>query len=264
MPAKLDIRPGDKYGRYTIIREVLPHKKHRRFLCECQCGTIKEVPLSALKSGSSKSCGCYMREVFTRDRSTHGASKTRLYQIWLGIKKRCYNTRCRAYRWYGAQGITLCPEWQIFEDFRAWALSNGYKDNLTIERKDNKKNYDPNNCIWIPWSKQPLNKRGTIKIFVRGIEFDSIGSAARHFNMPAPTVYNRLKSGLSMEEVFERRSIKEGANNRKSTRFVEYDGKRMSIADWGRTVGIEASAIRHRLDSGWSVEKALTTPVRGK
>ena len=105
MPLKLDIRFGDRYGRYTILEEVVTHKGHRRFVCRCVCGTVKTVSLANLRGNHTKSCGCYMREVFHRDRSTHGASDTPLYRLWQGIKKRCNTKTCRAYKWYGLKMV---------------------------------------------------------------------------------------------------------------------------------------------------------------
>ncbi len=129
MPARLHINPGDKFGRYTIIKEAATINSHRRFLCRCECGTTKEVSLANLRGSHTRSCGCYMREVSSRDHQTHGGAKTRLYQIWLGMKKRCNNSKCRAYKWYGAEGVRLCPEWTIFDRF---AIGPYLRDTKTI------------------------------------------------------------------------------------------------------------------------------------
>lgn len=77
--------------------------------------------------------------------------KTRLYQIWSGIKQRCNNPNCNRYQYYGAKGIKMCEEWsQSYKTFAAWSYSNGYADNLTIDRIDSDKDYCPQNCRWIP------------------------------------------------------------------------------------------------------------------
>ncbi len=90
---------------------------------------------------------------------THGGSKTRLYSIWKQMRTRCRNKNNPTYRYYGARGISICPEWNDFSIFREWALNNGYSENLTIERVDNNKNYEPNNCTWIPRNQQFKNTR---------------------------------------------------------------------------------------------------------
>ena len=75
------------------------------------------------------------------------------------MKQRCTNPNTKDYRYYGAKGIQVCDEWKEFENFFYWAMANGYKDGLTIERKDNDKNYEPSNCTWIPANRQQRNTR---------------------------------------------------------------------------------------------------------
>ncbi len=93
----------------------------------------------------------------------HGQSKTRLYQKWANMKKRCFNKNEWGYKYYGARGITVCEEWMSYEPFRDWALKKGYKDGLSLERKNNDKNYEPSNCCWIPFSEQAKNRSTSIK-----------------------------------------------------------------------------------------------------
>ena len=72
-------------------------------------------------------------------------SNTRLYNIWEGMKQRCYNSNVKAYKYYGAKDIKVCEKWLNFENFMQWSLNNGYSDNLTIDRIDIKKDYCPEN-----------------------------------------------------------------------------------------------------------------------
>lgn len=81
-------------------------------------------------------------------------SYNRLYNIYANIKYRCYTKTCRAYSRYGGRGITMCNEWlQSYDNFKNWALQNGYKQNLCIDRIDNDGNYEPSNCQWITISE---------------------------------------------------------------------------------------------------------------
>ena len=84
---------------------------------------------------------------------------TRLYNIYYGMKKRCYNKNTANYKNYGARGITICSEWlNDKQSFFAWAINNGYQDNLTIDRIDVNGNYEPNNCRWVDMKQQQRNR----------------------------------------------------------------------------------------------------------
>lgn len=97
-----------------------------------------------------------------------GESRTRIYTIWLGIKRRCFNTKCVDYKNYGGRGIDMDFSWQQdFLCFKEWALNNRYADNLTIERIDVNGNYEPSNCTWIPNCEQYKNTRNAKKNYVQ-------------------------------------------------------------------------------------------------
>ena len=92
----------------------------------------------------------------------HGDSFSRLYNIWAGIKKRCCKSNSQAYKDYGGRGITICPEWtNDYTKFREWSLSNGYAEDLTIDRINNNGNYEPKNCRWLSLNRNAQKKRTT-------------------------------------------------------------------------------------------------------
>lgn len=154
---------GQKYGRLTVIADTGKGVDgNSLWLCRCDCGNMVQVRSDYLKRGLKRSCGCLQKE--TREDGTnrrkHGMSKTRLHRIWRGMKSRCFNPNATHYEYYGGRGITVCKEWaDSFEKFRDWALANGYSDVLTIDRKDNDGNYEPNNCKWVTVAEQNQNKR---------------------------------------------------------------------------------------------------------
>lgn len=151
---------GKRFGRLLVLEggEVDEHR-HDLWRCICDCKREIVVRGDNLRSGNTRSCGCLSKEVHT----PHGGSRTRLYRIWGGMKSRCYNPKHQKYPNYGGRGITICPEWlHGFKAFQEWALSHGYRDDLTIDRIDNDKGYSPENCRWITNLEQQHNKRKSL------------------------------------------------------------------------------------------------------
>lgn len=135
-----------------------------RYNCTCECGQEKTVQAKHLKSGAIDNCGCLKagRCIETRKAhgNVHGGNGTRLYNIWCGMKSRCYNQNRDRYHDYGGRGITVCDEWlHDFAAFRDWSMANGYTDTLTIDRIDNDKGYSPDNCCWKTLEQQNQNRR---------------------------------------------------------------------------------------------------------
>lgn len=143
---------GRKFGRLFVLsyshidKWRMPH-----WVCACVCGKIVDTPVTkSLMNGVTLSCGCYLREITTNRLRTHGQTGSSLFNRWQSMKRRCGSPRNKDYRRYGGRGITVCEEWRdSFETFRDWALSNGYRHDLTIDRIDNDSDYTPSNCQWI-------------------------------------------------------------------------------------------------------------------
>ena len=124
------------------------------------CGTEFKTMLYKVKSGHTKSCGCYNKRRIKETNTKHGLIETRLYTIWANIKDRTLNPKYKKYNDYGGRGINICEEWKNdFMSFYAWAMTNGYSDELSIDRIDNDGGYSPENCRWTTKTIQRRNTR---------------------------------------------------------------------------------------------------------
>ena len=136
-------------------------RKYRFGLYKCGfCGNEFKAHVQHINSGGTKSCGCYNKRKVSETQKTHGLIGTRLYRIWASIKYRVSNYNNKRYKDYVGRGITICDEWENdFMSFYNWAMSNGYSDELSIDRIDNGGNYCPENCRWTTKTIQSRNRR---------------------------------------------------------------------------------------------------------
>ena len=135
-------------------------------------------------------------------RRTHGMSHTRLHNIWLTMRQRCEKPRCTAYHKYGAKGIKVCAEWSSFEVFRDWALTNGYSDDLTIDRVDPYGNYEPSNCRWATQKEQQNNRSNNVLLTYKG-ETHSIIEWSDIAGIPLRVLYDRYYRKWDVDRIFE-------------------------------------------------------------
>lgn len=202
---------GKRFNSWTVLSlDTESNKSARCWICRCDCGKVKSVFENNLKKGISKSCRCKSNIEMSQRFTTHGSTKTRLYSVWFGMKRRCNDPKIPNYKSYGGRGITVCDEWLDFAKFKEWAISTGYDENApfgqcTIERIDVNGNYEPDNCTW--------------------------------------------------------KNMKEQGNNRRTNKLLTYNGKTQSISEWTDEMGYARHIIKNRLRRGWSVERAITTPV---
>ena len=191
---------GQKFNMLTVLERVGTYK-NRKIKYKCECGNIIYSDITCLKSGNTKSCGCLKNSFISELNKTHGKSKTRLYKIWIGIKKRCYNENCISYNHYGKRGIIMSDVWKNdYLAFEKWAINNGYKDYLSIDRIDFNGNYEPSNCRWVNSKIQNNNSSHNNTITIGKIT-KSITLWAEENNINVETIRRRVKKGLKGEKL---------------------------------------------------------------
>ena len=199
-----------RFGRLLVIeylglRKRKDGRNNKYWKCVCDCGAIVEHTSGNLLSGKTISCGCYRKEKL-HDLYYKGG-KSKLYDIWRMMKKRCYEKDNPHFHNYGGRGITVCDEWlgkDGYVNFKKWSESSGYKEGLTLDRNDNNKGYSPDNCSW------------------QTMEYQS--------------------------------------NNKRNNRRLEMNGEVKTLAMWCKQYGADYSRTRYRINHGYSLYEALTTP----
>ena len=206
---RIDVHIGDKYGRLTVVSEPFSvsspcGQKKRKVRCKCECGTEKDYFLDLIRRGHTVSCGCFNLEMATQRRRTHGTSYDGIYHVYYTMLSRCTNPKNKAYNRYGGKGITVCEEWaNSYMSFYNWAMSNGWKQGLTIDRIDNNKGYCPSNCRWTTMKVQS-NNRINSKYHTIGGESKTLSQWCDIYGKKYDTVKARLSIGWTLKDALEK------------------------------------------------------------
>lgn len=197
---------GRRFGRLVAIDRVAARTGPAVWLFQCDCGRRHQAKASYVVRGRARSCGCLRAEKVSLAAHKHGLAGTRIYNIWVSLRRRCREVSTTTSALYGDRGISVCKEWdEDFYAFRNWAVERGYSDELTIDRIDVNGNYEPGNCRW-----------ATPKIQAR---------------------------------------------NRSNNRWVDAPEGRMLLREAAEIYGLSHLTLTSRLNRGWGVTEALTTPV---
>jgi hypothetical protein len=254
VPAKFDLT-NQRFGRLVAKHVAFVSKGHGRvWHCVCDCGNTTESIRGNLVSGNTKSCGCLDREA-TGDRfRKHGDTRHRsTYAIWMKMKQRCCNPKCKSYGDYGGRGIRVCEEWAGSEGYPAFIAHIGPRPSLahTLDRyPDTNGNYEPGNVRWATRTQQNRNTRKTTKVTFNG-ETKTITEWARDYGMKSGMLYYRL---VNKKMSFTEATAKP---NEKPRTKVEYQGKTYTINQLAMLVGIDRELLYSRIRNGYAVEKAI-------
>lgn len=242
---------GQVFGKLTVIgisKKVQSGKRERYYWkCRCDCGNIKDVRTDGLTSGSVTSCGCNKNEqdkINLTKNHRHKLSNTNLWHVYYKMLHRCYNDKDTRYQNYGGRGIKVCEEWkQSFDIFAQWALNNGYKQGLQIDRMDNDGDYEPSNCRWATQKEQARNRRSNIVVSYQGEKMTLI-EAAETSKLPYSALAARWHRGIRGEELFAE-VIAQGKK-----REVLYQGKIVTLKELSRLTGININTLESRYRAG--------------
>lgn len=200
---------GQVFGRLTVIERAENSKGGKvRWLCRCECGVEKIIRGSNLTNNRSLSCGCLNREVNSKVHTKHGLRHTKVYKIWAGMMKRCYNKNCKAYSRYGGRNIKVCERWHDVSNFYedVSKLEHFNEPGYSLDRIDNNKGYEPDNMRWATRKEQNRNTRRNALVDYNG-ELIALSAAAELTGINYAILWDRYHKGERGEQLF--RKVKE-------------------------------------------------------
>ena len=191
---------GTSFGRLTVISIAGRSSNNQlKYKCQCLCGQTTIVRKSNLTDGHTKSCGCYRRELGHIKNLSHGGVGSDAYGIWESIKKRCCNPKSKNWENYGGRGITICDRWK--DDYGLFLKDMGERPfkGAQIDRIDNNKGYEPENCRWTTSKNNNRNRRNNTMIEFKG-QSRCLAEWAEIMGLKQGTLLNRIRKGWAMED----------------------------------------------------------------
>lgn len=195
---------GHRNGRLVVLCRALKGTDERGWLCQCDCGTYVWKKKSEVYGphGLTKSCGCWYEE-YNRNKSVYGANNHRdvpgfegprvhmpEYSVWRGMKRRCFDTKCKSYADYGGRGVSVCERWLTFENFIA-DMGRRPSNQHQIDRENNSGNYEPGNCRWVLQKFQARNTRRNPVQEFHGVRL-SVSDWADFFDVRPKILYQQI------------------------------------------------------------------------
>jgi hypothetical protein len=186
---------GFQFGSLTVLQLGKSQGHGAWWLCQCKCGTQKEIRASDMVQGKINSCGCEHQKRIAQSNKTHGKTNTRTYKLWQAMRIRCN----RINQDYSCRGITYDERWDSFENF--YLDMGEVPEGMSLDRIDFNGNYTKENCRWETRDQQ--------------------------------------------------------ANNTRANIFIEWQGKRQTLTQWARELGMKPDKLRARYRYNWSLERMM-------
>jgi hypothetical protein len=216
----------------------------KRWHCICiYCGRKTIKPTRDVKSYGCISCS--KRTIW---------NFKKLHNSWRNMRGRCDDSKHKDYELYGARGITYYIHWTKFEEFKKWAITNGYKEGLELDRIDVNGNYAPENCRWVNDRTQANNRRSN-RLFTIKNETHTLVEWARIYNINHHTVFRRLKFGYKIEDALTKKVNKKVGQ--KQVAFYTINGITKSLYDWCEVFQVSSITVKKRMKKGASLFEAL-------
>lgn len=177
---------------------------------------------------------------------------TRVYVAWRAMRQRCRDRRSDRFSHYGGRGITICPEWESFENFHQ--DMGEPPPGCSLERLDVNAPYSPSNCVWADPKTQANNKTSNHWLVYEGRRM-TMCQWSEELGIPYSTLRARIRAGWSAEDALSKpiREVRQGSRGR----LLSFRGEQRTLAAWSKELGIPISTLTCRLQRGWSVERSL-------
>lgn len=248
MPKLVDLT-GKIVGNLKVVKRHPENGASGKpiWVCDCRCGKTGVLVLSVnLQSGKSQSCGCGKAEANIA-RSTHGMSQSPEYRTWIEIRKRCYNEKHEHYARYGGRGITVCDEWQEFENF-FHDMGRRPSPAHTIDRIKNELGYSKENCRWATRVEQ-ANNRSSNRFYEHGGQSKTLAEWSRELGLNPNTVWRRIhRQGWTIDEALQPIEAK----------LIDYDGTTKTLQNWCDLLGLDPCETYLRILRGTAFEDIAT------
>jgi len=185
---------GQKFNRLVVIEFSRTIRETSFYLCQCDCGTKKEIRYSNLLNGVTQSCGCLRNERVSAAKKKHGKTGTVEYKTWSSMIERCTNPNHSRYADYGGRGIVVCSQWLGPQGFINFFSDMGPRpgSEYSIDRINNSGNYEPNNCRWATRKEQNNNYRQNRYVEINGVT-KNITEWAKVYDISRDVIYCRIQ-----------------------------------------------------------------------